>query len=417
MYLNISKCGANSDISINDQNIKTDTYKYLGVIENFNKNAIDMNLEIIENEILRRFNLVLKSKLSSKNMVTAINEYAISVINFFIGIVDLDEKFCKDLDKKIRLIMIKYKFHFIDSSIERLYLPRWQNGRGVKSILNHVETISYNFSNYINENNTTRKKIIKIGLESSSDSKILYKKKSIMERYRLIENEINKSTINDIQKNQLIESLKNKSLHGTFFKKLLEMNLSHTNCNEWLLYGNQKPSSEAYGFLMQDRYLSSFYNSGKCKFCKKANVSIDHLATRCRLLLHSSYIRRHNEVVKCIHLRIMKKFLITTRKKLKGHKIEKVVKNDNAEIISEIPIKTDSFITNNKPDLIVFDNKMNIIYLIEIGITSLDNLKKYEVEKFQKYRLLAKEMEQMYSRKVIISPYVITWDGVTTNYN
>ncbi|KAG0435885.1 Retrovirus-related Pol polyprotein from type-1 retrotransposable element R2 [Dictyocoela muelleri] len=417
MDLNISKCGANSDISINDQNIKTDTYKYLGVIENFEQNAIDMNLEIIEKEILRRFNLVLNSKLSSKNMVTAVNEYAISVINYFIGIIDLDDKFCKDLDRKIRRIMIKYKFHFIDSSIERLYLPRWQNGRGVKSIFNHVEAISYNFSNYVNENNTPRKKIIKIGLESSPDSKILYKKKSIIEKYMLNENEINKSTFKDIQKNNLLESLKNKALHGTFFKKLMEMNLSHTNCNEWLLHGNQKPSSEAYGFLMQDRYLSSFYNSGKCKFCKKANVSIDHLATRCGLLLHSSYIRRHNEVVKCIHLRLMKKFGITLRKKLKGHKIEKVVKNENAEIISEIPIKTDSFVTNNKPDLILFDNKKNIIYLIEIGITSLDNLKKYEVEKFQKYRLLAREMEQIYSRKVLIIPYVITWDGVTTNYN
>ncbi|KAG0438663.1 Retrovirus-related Pol polyprotein from type-2 retrotransposable element R2DM [Dictyocoela muelleri] len=417
MNLNINKCGSNIDLMMEDQNLKVDTYKYLGIIENLSEKSSNLNHETIENEILRRVELIITSKLSARNMTIAINEYAIGIINYFVGLISLDETFCKNLDKKIRVLMIKHKFHFIDSSIERLYLPRFLNGRGIKSLTNHVETLNFNFSNYISENNTTRKKLITKGLEYSSESKILYSKKSIIKKYNLIEENTDAKTIREIQTNQLVAKLKNKIFHGTFFNKLTELGFNISSGNEWILYGYQTAKTEAYGFLIQDRYLSSFYNAGKCKFCKKAKISIDHLATRCGMLLHTSYIRRHNEVVKSIHLRIMNKFGITSKKKLKSHKIEKVVKNENAELISEMPVKTDSFVTNNKPDLILFDNKRNLIYLIEIGITSLDNLKKYEVEKLQKYRLLAKEMEQMYSKKVLIVPYVITWDGVATAHN
>ncbi|KAG0435826.1 Retrovirus-related Pol polyprotein from type-2 retrotransposable element R2DM, partial [Dictyocoela muelleri] len=416
LELNLSKCASNTNAIIENQNIKTDSYKYLGIIENLTKNEHNINLDLIEKEILKRVESVLKCKLSSRNKVTAINEYAVSVLNYFVGLIEIDKSFCKELDKKIRKLMIELKFHFYDASIERLYLPRKQNGRGVKSTVDHVEVLSYNLSKYISEKNTVRKKIIIKCIESTPDSKILHYENHVYKKYKLIGNE-NTNDLKNIQIENLMIKLKEKALHGSFFKKIIEHGYSIKSNNEWILYGNQTASAEAFSFLLQDRYFSSFYNAGKCKFCKKSNISVDHIATRCGSLLHSSYIRRHNEVVKSIHLRIINKYGISSRKKLKNHKIEKVVKNNNAEIITEIPVRTDSNIINNKPDIIIFDNQKNIIYIIEIGVTSIENLKKYEVEKLHKYRLLGKEMEQMYGKRVIIAPYVLTWDGVTTEYN
>ncbi|KAG0435891.1 hypothetical protein DMUE_4487 [Dictyocoela muelleri] len=416
MNLNIKKCGSNTDVMISEQSIQTDTYKYLGMIETSKNKDCEINLRIIENKILKRVEYVLKTSLYSKNKVTALNEYALSVLNYFVGLINMDDKFCIELDNKIRKLMIVHKFHFSDSSNERLYLPRAFNGRGVKSVLDHVEMLGFNFSNYISENDTLRKKIIINGLESTPESKIIYCKNLIIEKHSL-PNDANKSLLKDKQIEKHILKLREKIMHGSFFRRIDEFGFSKKSNNEWLLYGNLSSCSEAYNFLLQDRYLSSFYKAGKCKFCKRANISIDHLATRCGMLLHSSYVRRHNEVVKSIHLILMNKYGISSRKKLKNHQIEKVVKNNRAEIITEIPVRTDSHVVNNKPDIVVFDNEKNLIYLIEIGVTSIENLKKYEVEKFQKYRLLAKEMDQLYGKKSIVVPYVITWDGVATEFN
>ncbi|KAG0435865.1 Retrovirus-related Pol polyprotein from type-1 retrotransposable element R2 [Dictyocoela muelleri] len=416
MNLNIEKCGANTNIIIAEQSIETDIYKYLGILEESKKGNSDINHKIIEQKILIRVENVLKSNLYSRNKVTALNEYALSVLNYFVGLINMNGKFCRELDNQIRKLMIQYNFHFADASIERLYLPRKINGRGIKSVSDHVETLGFNFSNYISEKNTIRKKIIIKGLESSPESKTLYYKNLIIEKYSL-PRDAKKTLLIEKQNEKHILTLKEKIMHGTFFKKIEEYGFSISSNNLWLLYGNHTSSTEAYNFLMQDRYLSSFYKAGRCKFCKKCNISIDHLATRCGMLLHSSYIRRHNEVIKSIHLRLLNKYGISTRKKLKNHKIEKVVKNDKAEILTEIPIRTDTHVRNNKPDIVVFDNEKELIYLIDIGITSIENLKKYEIEKVQKYRLLAKEMEQLYSKKVIIVPYVITWDGVATEFN
>ncbi|KAI5176572.1 hypothetical protein PAEPH01_2370, partial [Pancytospora epiphaga] len=39
-----------------------------------------------------------------------------------------------------------------------------------------------------------------------------------------------------------------------------------------------------------------------CPHCKKRSKTVDHLATQCDRMLYHDYTRRHNEVVRCIHL-------------------------------------------------------------------------------------------------------------------
>lgn len=57
------------------------------------------------------------------------------------------------------------------------------------------------------------------------------------------------------------------------------------------------------------------------------------------------------------------------------HKILSIQKNENAEIITEIPIKNDVKIRTNKSDIMVKDFINNKIYLVEIGISSINNFK------------------------------------------
>nr|XP_013180906.1 unnamed protein product [Papilio xuthus] len=57
------------------------------------------------------------------------------------------------------------------------------------------------------------------------------------------------------------------------------------------------------------------------------------------------------------------------------------------------------------------------IIIVEVGITSIDNLQQVETEKLRKYDLIANELSQIYGFKSSIIPYVVKWDGVVTKYH
>ena len=144
---------------------------------------------------------------------------------------------------------------------------------------------------------------------------------------------------------------------------------------------------------------------------------MDHLATKCDRMLGHDYTRRHNEVLRCIHLTLCNKYGIKNSKKLRSHSVQEVIANENVEIRVDTRIKTDIKIQHNRPVLFVYDKKRKEITLIEVGITNLDILTQVENEKSRKYDLIANEIALSYECKVKIIPYVMTWEGVVTKYH
>jgi len=102
---------------------------------------------------------------------------------------------------------------------------------------------------------------------------------------------------------------------------------------------------------------------------------------------------------------------------MRNHSVQEVIANENAEIRVDTRVKTDIKIGPNRPDIMIRDKKRNEIILIEVGITNQDILNNVESEKNRKYDVLANELAQMYKCKVKIVPYVMTWEGVVTNYH
>ncbi|KAI4292148.1 hypothetical protein PAPHI01_1422 [Pancytospora philotis] len=64
--------------------------------------------------------------------------------------------------------------------------------------------------------------------------------------------------------------------------------------------------------------------------------------------------------------------------------------------------------------IFVLDKRRNQALLIEVGITSQDQLQTVEMEKAHKYDLLAGELGMMYKCSMRVVPYVLTWDGAVT---
>ena len=134
-------------------------------------------------------------------------------------------------------------------------------------------------------------------------------------------------------------------------------------------------------------------------------------------MLRHDYIRRHNEVVKHIHLLLCNKYGIKRSKCLRNHSVQEINANSEVEIRVDTTVRTSTKQSANRPDIVIHDKKRKEIIIIEIGITSQDQLSIVENEKMRKYDVLAKEMGAMHGCKTRIIPYVMTWDGIVTRFH
>ncbi|KAF9761292.1 hypothetical protein NGRA_2746 [Nosema granulosis] len=120
------------------------------------------------------------------------------------------------------------------------------------------------------------------------------------------------------------------------------------------------------------------------------------------------YMRRHNEVVRCLHLSMAKKYGFTRNIKVRTHSVQEIMTNDNAEIRVDTRVATDVKVTHNKPDILIVDKKRKEIIIIEVEITNLDLLSVVENEKLRKYDLLANELGLIHKCRTKVIPCVMT---------
>ena len=85
--------------------------------------------ENFRGEYLRRTKLIIKSMVSGKNMIIAINKWAVSLMRYGAGIV----KWTKvgEIDRKTRKVMTMNKDLHTRSDDDRLYISRMEGARGL----------------------------------------------------------------------------------------------------------------------------------------------------------------------------------------------------------------------------------------------------------------------------------------------
>ncbi|KAF7682506.1 Retrovirus-related Pol polyprotein from type-2 retrotransposable element R2DM [Astathelohania contejeani] len=80
----------------------TGVYKYLGIIEEYSSNIMRESFEKVRRKLLARVNRLCESNLNSKNLFKAINEHAISLVNYHIKLQQLKPADFLKLDHEIR---------------------------------------------------------------------------------------------------------------------------------------------------------------------------------------------------------------------------------------------------------------------------------------------------------------------------
>lgn len=114
----------------------------------------------LNEEFENRLECVLKRKLNSKNLTTAIKSYAITALQFSFGIVNWTRTDLEAINRKIRTELTKYRKHHANASIERISLPRERRGRGIRDVMEAYGKQIQNLRSFFHQQNGNLHQII-----------------------------------------------------------------------------------------------------------------------------------------------------------------------------------------------------------------------------------------------------------------
>jgi hypothetical protein len=117
-----------------------------------------------------------------------------------------------------------------------------------------------------------------------------------------------------------IANIKQKSLHGRYFKELEQPEINIQASHAWLKKSNIHPETYAV-------YNRSLINVG---FAELKGETIEHIIFSCTVLAQSEYNKRHDIFAKIIHINLAVKFnLLKDTQPHYIYKPESCLENDN----------------------------------------------------------------------------------------
>ena len=138
------------------------------------------------------------------------------------------------------------------------------------------------------------------------------------------------------------------------------------------------------------------HRDNKCRLCKAAVEDIVHITSSCPLMSSRFYLPfRHDIVAKELYKRHIKKFTNTV---IDTNKLphETIHKFGDFEYWWNVPILTATKLRNNKPDIVIWNIKEKICYVLEISCPTDTNIERKTGEKIDIYGPLIRNLQMMY---------------------
>uniref|UniRef100_A0A3B5PPD0 Reverse transcriptase domain-containing protein n=1 Tax=Xiphophorus maculatus TaxID=8083 RepID=A0A3B5PPD0_XIPMA len=368
-----------------------DSYKYLGIPQ-ANGNLDEVTRKGATAKYLQRIRQVLRSQLNGKNKIRAINSYALPVIRYPAGIISWPKEEIKATDIKTRKLLTMHGGFHPKSSTLRLYTSRKEGGRGLVSVRTTVQDETTKIHKYIRD-------------KASTDNVL-----SEYLRQQGTEVEVPE-----------IPSWQDKPLHGMYHQQITQV-ADISKSYQWLEKAGLKDSTEALILAAQEQALNTraieaqIYHTRqdpRCRLCKEAPETVQHITAGCKILAGKAYMERHNQVAGIVYRNICAEYGLETP----GSKWEtppKVAENARAKILWDFQIQTDKMVMANQPDIVVVDKQQRKAVVIDVAIPSDCNIRKKEHEKLEKYQGLREELERAWKVKTTVVPVVIGALGAVT---
>ena len=371
-------------------------YKYLGIAE-----AAGLDHQSIRNKTKKEYydhlKRILKTNLTAKNKIIAINQLAVLALQYTFGIIDWPQKIIDQIDIRTRKYLTMYKLFYKLQNHDRLYLPRYKGGMGLLNINNTHRATTVATAKYLTSSNKSNIKPITKHEQDKSEQKSIVKLANNFLLQNGIENNENeieqpnnpatkiaKKLRNEFCKkatNKLEENWRNDGRAGRIKTELDKEYIDKKGSLKWLQKGILQYDGERMMVAAQDQALTTRKTLSvlypdidpQCRLCRDAPETAAHLLSHCSVLLkQQQYTTRHNRVCNIIHWNILKKNNITSSQKYWEHKANEFETNGEVDVFYDKLIRLGEYVTNraNRPDIIVHNKRTREAQIIEIGITS-----------------------------------------------
>ena len=168
----------------------------------------------VRTALLARVETLCTAKLSGRNLIQGLNEYAISLINYYAGIIDLEPEEYAALDQAVRQVLIKHRLHLQPACKERLYLPRNELGRGLHSIEHRSECmLSQLYGKLQAQRLTSTRRAAILALEKAAKSHLSLIRPYLVTKYKLAV-EPTLEAIKGAQRAFLYSEINSRQLHA-----------------------------------------------------------------------------------------------------------------------------------------------------------------------------------------------------------
>lgn len=345
MSLGLDKCavlhikrgrgvGEGEDVQLIDGSIlrhlgARETYKFLGVAQRGLQDATTVKKSLCSEyySVLRR---IWSSQLSGRNKVLATNMLAVPIISFTYGFLRWNLLELQTVDLKTRRILnINQSLHK-KSSLQRIYLPRHQGGRGLLNMesLYHKVVLGTCIRSLgskdplmelVCEHEFTGKGAFLF--QAARKAADIFSLRDLAPRRRMFDGPMDnaeyKRTIQSIktaEQEWLKSAHMEKALHSGYFKQIRDQQLSLEWTFAFLRSNNLRSELEGFIFACQDGVIPTLsYRknvlkedvSVTCRACHQSPETLSHLVSSCPSYAATTYIYRHNAALRVLyyHLR------------------------------------------------------------------------------------------------------------------
>ena len=335
-------------------------YKYLGMVEideimNHNMKAL------VQKEYLRRLKKILKSRLNGRNIIIAINTWAVSLLRYGAGLINWTINELQQLDRKTRKKLTMCGALHPKSNVNRLCLVRQEGDRGLIGVENIVRREENSlFWNIINNDYEIMRSVEKEGILKNNEIK---------------DPKVWKRQINEQHKNGWIC----KALYGQTVNATKELVNKEKNWN-WLRYSGLKKETESTICAAQEQAVGTNYiksviykeNISKdCRLCGKAEETIALIVSECQQLAQAQYKGwRHDKVAQIVHWKLCQKLGLGHGDRCYNHKIDSAIVTNDFRLLWDFPIQTDYRLEHNRPSIVLENKKDRSCLLIDIACPS-----------------------------------------------
>lgn len=385
-----------------------DTYKYLGIKQSRLIEQSETKDRLLT-EYLDRVRRVTRTKLLGKNMVKAINTYAIPLLAYSFGVIDWTDTDIRGIQRKTSRILTNARLHHPKSAVERLTLPRSEGGRGITDIRSLL----------LEQKKLLREYFIQREPTSMMHRAIVYADKNYSP-LNLSGDDI-PAIVTNAEKRL---SWSQKALHGKHAYELSQPHIDRLASNTWLTQGQLFPETEGFMCAIQDQvictknYRKHIIRDGtendSCRRCGSSIENIQHIISGCQVLTQHDYKNRHDNVAKILHQAVAHKYtLLNDRTPYYKYIPSKVLESDTVRLYWDRGIITDRTISHNRPDITLIDKGSRTAYLIDVSVPNSGNIQTAYAEKLRKYADLGVEVQQQWQlEKVYTLPVIISATGV-----